>query len=143
MSLGQLAALLHRPHIVSGFAQPVPLAKPVKEAAKIVIKQQVKQVTNQRKRRKKRAEGEQTSLKAMRKQYTQLKKEARAKLTAAKKEELAKRLSEAKGSAAKKKIRADLKAKLAKLLKSIPGAGKAKYERVKALLVKVKGLTWV
>ena len=143
ISLGQLASLLHKPTLAAQFAQPVPAPKADKESAKIIIKQQVKQVVNRRKQRKKRSDPEKVGLKAMRKEYARLKKATKAKLTAAKKEELKKRLAESKDGKAKKQIRSELKAKLAKLLKQIPGASKAKYETVRTLLVKVKGLTWV
>ena len=149
MSLGQLAALIHRPAMI-GQVPVIPhgiKAKSAQDQDKIIIKQQVKQVINQKKRRRRKATaGTKQTLKAVKKEYTTHKKSVKAKLMQGKKAELAKRLTEISGmpakqrAAARKKLRAEIKSKYSKLVALLVPLGKKNYDQIKDLITKIKGL---
>ena len=77
-----------------------------------------------------------------------MKKQIRKALSAEKKasytkaNEKIKKLPAKERAAARKKIKSDLKAKLAGLLKQMPAAGKKKHDELEALLTKVRKLKW-
>ena len=141
---------------------PVPVAGPftlgtgaVKAVAEkkkkpdLVIKQIVRQEVGATKARKKRvAKGNKTELKAKKSEYATLKKSLRKRLVQRKKDaykaEAAriKALPAKERPAARKALKAKLKADHAAKLKLIPTLGRRKYNEIVALINKLRKLKW-
>ena len=137
-------------------AQQVPITVPVvghggrPSLQPVIQKVTVTQkVGADKKRRKKKIKAVKTkSLTGKRKEYTALKKQVKKALSAEKKarytkaNEKIKHLPVKQRAAARKKINAELKSKLASLHKQMPPAGKKKHEELQVLLSKVSKLKW-
>ena len=118
--------------------------------SKIVIKQAVKQIVNERTRRRTKAVKESTksALKSKKSEYTKLKKQLKKNLTAGKKQqysrenEAIKKLPKSARVQARKNLRGKLKAKQQVLLKQLPSTGRMKYSDVQGLIHRIKKLKW-
>jgi hypothetical protein len=135
------------PTAAAAAAAKEPTAK--EQAAKVVIKQIVKQTVGVRRQRKRKATaGNQKIVKEKRKEYMMVKREVKKRLTAEKTAALkvalegAKALPSKERTAAKNKIRAEHKQKFAVLLKNMPAVGKRSLSDIVSLLKKLKALKW-
>jgi hypothetical protein len=162
VTLQELASLLQprqqapaAPHpVIIGATQPssggVAAAPAVaKDAGKIVIKQQVKQIVGPMRRRRAKADaGNKTALKQKRGEYTALKKQVRKRLNAEKKAAYLKATTGFKKLPAKERksklatLKKDYKNKLAALVKQMPAVGKRKMNEIVALLKRIKQIKW-
>jgi hypothetical protein len=120
-----------------------------KDAGKIVIKQQVKQIVGPMRRRRAKADaGNKTAMKQKRGEYTALKKQVRKRLTAEKKSAYLKATAGFKKLPAKERksklatLKKEYKNKLAALVKQMPAIGKRKMNEIVALLKRIKQIKW-
>jgi hypothetical protein len=130
----------------SGGGAAAPVAK---DAGKIVIKQQVKQIVGPRRRRKAKADaGNKAALKAKKAEYATLKRQVRKRLTAEKKAAYQKAAAGIKKLPAKERkakmaaLKKDHKDKLTELVKQMPALGRRKMNEIIALLKRIKQIKW-
>jgi hypothetical protein len=156
-TLQELALLLRprnipAPHpVIVGATQPSGgAAAPVaKDAGKIIIKQQVKQIIGPQRRRKAKADaGNKTALKSKKAEYAALKRQVRKRLTAEKKAAFQKAAADIKKLPAKERkakiaaLKKDHKDKLTELVKQMPALGRRKMNEIIALLKRIKQIKW-
>ena len=115
----------------------------------IVVKQTVKQVVGDTKRRKKAVKtSNRQVLKTKRKEYNTTKKAVKKALSVAKSAQYArendkiKKMERGERKAARKKLREMLKARYASLLKQLPSSNKMSYGDIASLISKIKTVKW-
>ena len=136
------------PHVISsgggGGKKPTPA-----EQAKIVIKQNVKQIVNERTRRKKASRTQDTrSAVNKRKEYNALKKSLKKRFSDLKKQEFKsasaeiKKLKPAERKKARAKLKKDLTDKLRALVAKMPSSTKKSANELERLITVIKKLAW-
>ena len=148
--------LRNRPAASMRPAQQVPVTVPVIGGQKPTLQPVIQKVTvtqkvgADKKRRKKKLKAIKTkSVTAKRKEYTALKKQVKKALVAEKKtsytkgNDSIKKMPVKERSAARKKLKTDLKRKLDTLVQQMPAAGKKGHEELNRLLSKVRKLKWI
>ena len=148
--------LRNRPAASMRPAQQVPVTVPVIGGQKPTLQPIIQKVTvtqkvgADKKRRKKKLKAIKTkSVTAKRKEYTALKKQVKKALVAEKKtsytkgNDSIKKMPVKERSAARKKLKTDLKRKLDTLVQQMPAAGKKGHEELNRLLSKVRKLKWI
>ena len=119
------------------------------EQANIIIKQQVKQTVNERKRRKKSStQGDKSSIRNKRKEYNALKKAVKKRFGDLKKRDFKsgsvdiKRMKPKERKSARARLRKDLTDKLRALVAQMPSASKKSASELDALISRIKKLQW-
>ena len=136
------------PHVISsggGYGKkPTPA-----EQANIVIKQNVKQIVNERTRRKKASKTQDTrSAVNKRKEYNALKKSLKKRFSDLKKQEFKsasadiKKLKPAERKKARAKLKKDLTDKLRALVAKMPSSTKKSANELERLITVIKKLAW-
>ena len=134
------------PNVISGVAGK---SSSPAEQAKIVIKQQVKQVVNEKKRRKKASSrADKSSLRNKRKEYNDLKKAIKKRFAELKKSEFKsgssdiKKLKPSERKAARARLRKDLTTKLRALVAKMPTSSKKSASELDSLISSIRKLKW-
>jgi len=136
------------PQVISGIA-PGASKKTAAEKAGIVIKQNVKQVVNERKRRKKSSQtADKRSVVNRKKEYNALKKELKKRFTELKREKFKsgsaeiKKLPPKERKAARASLKKELTDKLRALISKMPSATKKSAGELEKLIGIIKRLKW-